>query len=570
MSHIVFEDVGVQYKTQHEEWAIRDIDLAIEEGAFVGVTGPSDAGKSTVLRTIASYIPNYFTCELEGAVTVAGTPITEVSIGEMSATVGLLFENPFDQLTGATTTVAEEVAYGLENQGLPREEIIDRTYDALETVDVLELMDRNPYDLSGGQSQRVALASILALEPDVLLLDEPTSQLDPNGTDEVFDVVADMAAGAYTIVVVSQKTDRLAPLVDRLLVMEAGSIVDDGTPRDVLTRPSDTRFFVPDTVRIGNRSRDQGLIDPDTPIPLSEAAVVEELRAYAPTATAADPAPNGAGVETTGQHTAEADPVITFEDVAYRYNDEITALDGISLSIGSGCTCIIGQNGAGKSTFAKHLNGLLKPSEGRVLVEGEDTQDKRVAQLAKVVGLAFQNPDNQLFHSSVKAEVRYGPANLDYDDDRIDALAEDAMALMDLADVATKNPYDLGHSQRKRVAVASVLAMDTDVVVLDEPTGGQDVAGVDLLGDAVESLIAAGKTVIVITHDMAFARDYADRIIALREGEVLLDGAARSVFGQGDTLAETHVQPPTVTRIGSALGFDTVLTIDELFENLDA
>jgi energy-coupling factor transport system ATP-binding protein len=566
VSLVELEDVSVTYKTQADERALDGVSLAVEENAFVGIAGPSEAGKSTLLRTVASYVPNYYTCDLEGSVTVAGRSTGETNIGEMSEIVGMLFENPFDQLTGATTTVVEEVAYGLENLGLPRAEIIDRTYESLEEVGILDLMDRNPYDLSGGQSQRVALASILALQPEILLLDEPTSQLDPSGTEAVFDTVDEMASGPYTVLVVSQDLERVGPLVDRLVVVDDGRVVTDADPRTVLARTEDAdRYVAPTVVRVGQRLREAGAVDPGTPVPLRRADLVAELREYVAEHGQTRLTANG------GSPAPAPQTEVVFEDVHYAYEGEIEALSGISLSIGGGCTCLVGQNGAGKSTFAKHLNGLVEPTEGRVLVGDRDTREHSTARLARDVGVSFQNPDNQLFHGSVEAEVRYGPRNLDYDEEHVDREVDEAIELLDLADVRTENPYDLGLARRKRVAVASVLAMDTDVVVLDEPTGGQDVEGTRLLGNAVEELVAAGKSVVVVTHDMSFARDHADRIVALRQGSVLLDGPPRRVFGRSDALAETHVAPPAVTRIGQEAGLDsTVLTVDELFDALGA
>ncbi|MFB6186434.1 MAG: ATP-binding cassette domain-containing protein, partial [Halobacteriaceae archaeon] len=333
-------------------------------------------------------------------------------------------------------------------------------------------MNRNPYDLSGGQSQRVALASILALQPDILLLDEPTSQLDPSGTEEVFNIINKMAQDSYTVIAVSQDLEHLAPLIDRLIVLEDGHKADDGDPRSVLTEENTSDlFFTPDVVQIGQRLQ-KTADDYNGPIPLKRDELVEQLNQYVKKSDGEFKVANGS----PGMHD-EGDTEIIFEDMEYAYEGEIEALSGISLSIGNGCTCIIGQNGAGKSTFAKHLNGLLKPTEGKVIINGKDTREYRVANLARDVGLSFQNPDNQLFHSSVEKEVRYGPKNLGYDEERIDELTDWAIDLMDLEDVRAKNPYDLGLARRKRVAVASVLAMDTDVVVLDEPTGGQDVKG---------------------------------------------------------------------------------------------
>jgi len=568
MSLIKLDDISVNYDSQaDEDYALQDFSITIEQGSIVGVIGPSGAGKSTLLRTIASYIPNYFDCSLEGNAIVDGASVREVSIGEMSMKVGMLFENPFDQLTGATTTVFEEVAYGLENQGLPREKILQRTWESLKRVGITDLMDRNPYELSGGQSQRVALAAILALRPDVLLLDEPTSQLDPSGTEEVFSTVESMDTVEYTTVIVSQNLDHLAPLADRLLVLEDGELQGDGTTREMLTGSlvEEDLFFIPDVVRIGSRLRNEGLVPSNNFLPLTEESLLRELRSTVSIGTG-PPKNNNWESSRTASNPQPDQALIEFEDVYFSY-DDIDALEGVSLSIGSGCTCVIGQNGAGKTTFAKHLNGLLKPTDGRVLINGQDTQNHRVAQLAKTVGLSFQNPDNQLFHETVVAEVQYGPKNLGYDEAKVRDLAEQAIDRLKLSDIAHKHPYDLGLAERKRVAVASVLAMDTEVVVLDEPTGGQDTEGVAILGNVVEELIAQNKTVVVITHDMKFARDYADRILALRQGKILTDGTPRTVFGQFDTLKKTDVYPPQVTKLARRLGLDSVvLNIDELFQ----
>lgn len=570
MSLIDVEDVSFTYRTQPDEAALTDVSVSVEQGEFIGITGPSDAGKTTLCRLFPGYIPNFFDGELTGTVTVDGTDIRETSIGDMSSQVGLVFENPFDQLTGASMTVLEEVAFGLENMGLPRGEIIDRVHESLETVGIEDLIGRNPQELSGGQSQRLAIASILAMQPDILVLDEPTSQLDPKGTEEVFEVVAQMDQEGYTVILVSQDLERLAPHLDRLWVFEDGQLQLDGPPQEVLTSddPALDSVTIPEVVEIGSRLRSSGLVDGDTPVPLSLGNTVEELR---PHITPQQRANGGAETATTASATTTGtnDAEIEIDDIHFYYNDEIHALRGISLTLQSGCICMIGQNGAGKTTFAKHLNGLLEPDEGRVVVNGMDTQDHTVAELAHEVGFSFQNPDDQLFHSNVREEVQYGPRNLGYDEETIERLTDEAMDELDLTAVAEKNPYDLGLPRRKRVAVASVLAMDTPIVVLDEPTGGQDAPGNQLLGAVVEDLVAAGKLVIVITHDVSFARDHADRVIALGQGEVLLDGDPRTVFSEEATLAETMVEPPKVTRIGNRLELpETVLTIDELFAHV--
>ncbi len=573
MTRICFENVSWEYRTG-DGLAISDIDLDIESGSFVGITGPSDAGKSTLCRLVPGYVPHYFDGQLEGTVRVGDREVPEASIGELAARVGMLFENPFDQLTGASTTVIEEVAFGLENLGLAREEIIERSVESLRRVGIEGLIERNPQRLSGGQSQRVALAAILAMRPDVLVLDEPTSQLDPHGANAVFEIVAEMKEQGHTVIVVSQRLNRLAPHLDRLLVVDEGTVAHDGTPEDVFTTPGIDEFLdVPQAVRIGRRLREAGH-EPDG-IPLTVDAAIEELRPHVRSETgaagAADAAGADGGTATIAPESKQdaTDHRIAFEDVSHVYEGGVEALSGVSLELESGCVCLVGQNGAGKTTFVKHANGLLTPTEGTVWVAGEDTRETRVAQLARHVGLSFQNPDDQLFHDSVEDEVRYGPGNLGFDGNRADETVERAISRLDLADVRERNPYDLGLPRRKRVAVASVLAMDSQTIVLDEPTGGQDAPGTELLGEAVEEHTAEGRLVVVITHDVGFARRHADRVIALGQGELLLDGAPREVFGQPEILAKTDVDPPVVTRIGHELGLSTTLSIDELFEYVE-
>ena len=568
MALIELSDVRFNYHIQpDDEFALDGVSLSIEGGNFVGITGPSDSGKSTLGRVIASYVPNYFDGSLEGNITVGGHDIKNTSIADMSDTVGLLFENPFDQLTGASTTVFEEVAFGLENKGVPREELIATVKEKLELVGVAHLYDRNPQQLSGGQSQRVALASMLAMEPEVLILDEPTSQLDPHGTKEVMQAVADLAAEGFTVIAASHDLNHLSRHLDRLLVIEDGQIAEDGDPRAVYRAVGDEmRYDVPDTATIGKRLREAEKVPADEPLPLTLEEVIKELLPHV-SGNSDDAAPLHTKSHRSGTSTDAGSTAIRYNDVHFFYDEDVHALRGLDLNFDSGCLCLIGQNGAGKSTFLKHLNGLLKPSEGSVVVNGKDTVNHQIAELAGEVALSFQNPNNQLFHNSIEAEVQYGPKNLGYDKERIDNLVDNAIGRMGLENIREKNPYDIGLARRKHVAVASVLAMDTPVVALDEPTGSQDAMGINLLGDTVDALAEEGKLVIVITHDVEFARDHGDRIVALNQGDLLLDGPPRDVFGQGAMLAQTDVEVPYVTRLASELGLsETVLTVDELFE----
>jgi len=564
MSLIEIEDLTFSYTSQKHEPALRNLGCTIEQGSFVGITGLAEAGKSSFCRLISGYIPHFFHGELSGTVRVAGTDTRETTIGELAARVGFVFENPFDQLTGANLTVLEETAFALENMGLAREEIRARAQKNLAQVGMEDLMDRHPQQLSGGQSQRLALASVLAVQPEVFILDEPTSQLDPLGVEEVFEVISDTHRRGYTIILVSQDLDHLATRADRLIVIHEGEIRWDGQPREVLLEAAEARYpiLIPDVLEISRNLREAGRLPLGSPLPLNVEEAARELssldgRGSAAETIAARKSPRSLSKERSNE--------LVFEDVHYDYPTGVSAIRGVSLSLDEGCVCIVGQNGAGKTTFAKHLNGLLRPTRGRVLVRGKDTREYRVAELAREVGLAFQNPDDQLFRSTVEEEVRFGPDNVGAPAEEAKRLVDSAMELMELEAVREKKPHDLGVAERKRVATASVIAMNTPVVVLDEPTGGQDAEGIEMLGNLVVHLVQQGKLVIVVSHDVKFAARHANRIIALHQGRVLLDDDPRTVFGQDETLARTHVEPPAVTRLGKLLGLgETLLSPEEL------
>jgi energy-coupling factor transport system ATP-binding protein len=256
---------------------------------------------------------------------------------------------------------------------------------------------------------------------------------------------------------------------------------------------------------------------------------------------------------------------IRISDLAYTYPSGVAALRGVSLLISQGeQVAIVGQNGAGKTTLVKHLNGLLRPASGRILFNGEDTGHRTVAQLAALVGYVFQNPDDQLFQSKVEAEVLFGPKNLGWDLKRAEMHARAALLQVGLDKAAERHPYDLSPGERKRVALASVLAMDTPVVVLDEPTTGQDYAGVQRISEIIDGLKLAGKTVVTITHDIDFCAEHFERAIVMSEGQVLLDGPVRSVLSQAEVLARTYVEPPQLMRLAQRLGMlEMPLTVEE-------
>jgi energy-coupling factor transporter ATP-binding protein EcfA2 len=559
VSSLEAEEVTFTYKSG-EEPALRGVSCAVESGEFVGVTGPTDAGKSTFCRLFSGFVPTFFSGELAGTVGVENVSPEAVGVGTLGETVGVVFENPRDQLTGAATTVLEEVAFGLEQRGVPPDRIETRARAELDRVGVAHLSDRDPNALSGGQLQRVAIASVLVLDPEVLILDEPTSQLDPDGTAAVIDVAREVNREGYTVVLVSHRLQELAPAADRLFVFDDGRLAHAGPPRRVLARDA-VRSLVrlPPTVRLGQGLRDRGVVPADHPLPLTAGEAAEEIERFVDgVATRADGA--------TSARTDSGAPSIRLDGVEHVYENGVEALSGVSLEFGGGCVALVGHNGAGKSTLAKHLNGLLEPTAGRVTVGGTDTRDATVAELAADVGLVFQDPDQQLFRSTVAEEVRFGPENVGVAD--ADGAVTDALRRVDLEDLADVDTYELGRPTRKRVALASVLAMETDVLVLDEPTGGQDAAGVAVVGEVVEDLVSEGRLVVCATHDVDFVCNHADHVVALSGGSVVAEGPPAELFAESAAMAETGLRPPVAARVANTLGVAGCLTVEDLLSRL--
>jgi len=261
---------------------------------------------------------------------------------------------------------------------------------------------------------------------------------------------------------------------------------------------------------------------------------------------------------------------IEINDLHFTYPAGVQALRGVSLMIDSGDqVAIVGQNGAGKTTLVRHFNGLLQPTSGKVMIEDWDTQQQSVAKLASRVGYVFQNPDEQLFSRDVGTEVAFGPKNLGKNNDQVEALVNEALEMTELADRTATNPYDLSPTWRKMVAIASIVAMDTPIIIFDEPTTGQDAANIARIANVIRVLRERGKTVITITHDIDFCAENFERVIAMSQGSILLDGTANSVFEQDQLLATTYVDPPQMTRLGKKLGLtETVKNEDELLAQL--
>ena len=575
MSVITVENLRYRYP-HAKELALDGLDFSVEKGEFIGIIGENGAGKSTLSQALMGLVPQFYKGAYGGTVMVDGIEAGRTPVAQLCGHVGLVFQNPFNQLSGAKDNVYEEVAFGMQNLGVPAEEMKNRVEEALKLLDIWQYRDRNPFDLSGGQMQRVAIASVLVMRPDVMILDEPTSQLDPEGSDEVFKAVETLTGSGITILMIEQKIEKLAAYCDRILLLHKGKQIAFDTPQKVFSMPDLNNYGIqaPAFTRIC-KAEGVTLADGTYPVTVEEAAgVLREKRLGAPAcADGGERAQRTAGVEAaqaggSAESAGSSDEQFCIEKLDFSYLADVPVLKNLNMKLDKRPTAIIGQNGAGKTTLVKLLKGLLKPVSGSIYFHGEDISGKTVAMLAGNVGYVFQNPDDQIFKYNVMDEILFGPLNIGMDAERAKKEAERALKLTGLTGKEKENPYDLELYERKMTAIASVLAMDTDVLILDEPTIAQDWKGRQIIGGIIRSLSERGKLVIAILHDMDFVAENFERVIIMAHGRVLADGTAKEVFAQEEALKKARLQKPYVMQLCEALGYEkSYLTVEELLKD---
>ncbi|HIE31787.1 MAG TPA: ATP-binding cassette domain-containing protein [Methanosarcinales archaeon] len=556
------------------EPALCDINLHVDDGEFVLLLGASGCGKSTLIQCLNGLVPKVAGGNLEGEIIVNEKNLRDYKVHQMASDVGIIFQNPDTQLF--SLTVEKDVAFGPENLGMPKNEILSRMDQAMRIVGMESMRDRFIFTLSGGEKQRVAIAGTLAMEPSVLVLDEPTSDLDPAGTCEVLSLVRRLNQEKdMTIILIEHKIDEVVHLADRVVVMEQGRIIMDGAPDEIFDHGHDRLknigISLPQLSEIAHAIKN-GSGDPKDGLPtyLSYETILSRL------CNRLRDSPAGIARFRTAHKPnippSAPKPKIEVRNLRHTFEDGKVGLDDINLVIREGdFLALIGHNGAGKTTFASHLIGLLRPEKGVITIDGVDISGMRVAALAQKVGYLFQNPDNQIFTDSVVQELRFGLKNLKLRDDVIVERVDKAIAMMELDEFRDRHPHSLSRGQRQRLAVASILAMEPDIIVLDEPTTGQDWGHVNRFLQQIRHLNELGKTIILITHDMNLVAGYARRTVVMDKGRIVLDGDTRYVFSKQEILKKTGITLPIITRISPDLqreGLDIppLLTVQELCE----
>ncbi|MGB7414303.1 MAG: energy-coupling factor transporter ATPase [Thermosynechococcaceae cyanobacterium] len=525
---------------------LQDISLEIYKGEFLGIIGPTGAGKSTLCLALNGIVPQFYGGRLFGHISITGKDTLSYPISDLAQHVATVFEDPEIQLTA--TSVENEIAFALENLRVPAAEIRARIPRVLEAVRLSGTEAKHPQDLSGGQKQRLAIASALALQPDLLILDEPTSQLDPVGAEEVFATVKHLNQTlGITVVMVSHAAEEMATYADRLALLADGSLQAIGTPSEIYGQ------FVPlQTLGLRPPQVTQTMTQiNDLDLPHMPVTLPEGLKALEKLTQQRDLSPP----PKFEQSSPRTDPPqISVQNLSHTYADGTQALADISLDIFAGEYLLIaGQNGAGKSTLVKHFLNLLKPTSGTVMLGQQSTTQLKMSELARRIGYVAQNPDHQIFNSTVEKEVTYALRNLGYDSGTIQQRANDSLAAMNLLAERQAHPLSLPKGDRARIVIAAILAMEPEIIILDEPTIGQDDRGAKAILEVSQQLHEMGKTLIVITHHLHLMPDYAERVIIMGQGTILLDTSLREAYHQTDSLKSTFLAPPQAVLLAQHL-----------------
>jgi len=571
VSLVRFEELTYSYPYS-DSCVLSDINLKLEKGEFVLLAGASGCGKSTLVRCLNRLVPEISGGKLSGRVLFRGKDLKNEKVHRLALEVGMVFQNPETQLF--SLTVEDDLAFGPENLGLPRQEVLSRVENSLKAVKLEKLRDHFIFTLSGGEKQRTAIGGNLAMEPEILVLDEPTSDLDPAGTLEVLDLLRSLNADKQTtLILIEHKFDAVFEMADRMLVMDEGRIILDGKPFEILCREEEKLkklgIHPPQLAEVARLlGFDCGISSPpsyeDILKRLAELLQLSaaELQPESLTETKLETPP--------ALSPQKSLPHVRIENLCCRHEDGSETLKNLSLEIKQGeFLAILGHNGAGKTTLVSHLMGFYRPSSGRILLNGKDTIKYSTAQLSQQIGYLFQNPDSQIFMNSVFEEVRFGLENLKMPEEEMKTRVNSALEMMELSAYRNRHPQALSRGQRQRLAVASILALEPDLLVLDEPTTGQDRGHIHKFLDKIRELNRLGKTVILITHDMELAAEYAERIIVMKQGEILQDGKTANVFSSPEELDSAGLIPPLPSRLALDLrrkGYDVpkLRTVSEL------
>jgi len=513
---LVIDNLSFRYRDRQGA-AIHNLSFTANPGEVLLIAGASGCGKTTLIRCINGLIPRSYKGEMNGKILVFGEEVKDWKLSQISQKIGTVLQDPERQILG--TKVVNEVAFGLENLGMPREEIFSRVDEALNFLKIPHLRNRETFNLSGGEKQKVALAGVLAMRPSIVLLDEPLASLDPASAQDTLDAVRLLADQGLSILMVEHRIEdvlRIHP--ERVMFMSEGEIryLGDVTGLSKVVNYREVKLPAEDIVERAKQD----------PAPV-------EIKVLP-----------GVTSSLAGQEA-----LVRFENVAFGYESEVEILHGINLQINRGdVIAVLGPNGAGKTTFVKHAIGLLKPKSGRVFVGGRDTHEASVAEIAGMLGYVFQSPSHMLFAPTVREELAFGPTNMKHTKEQIELEVKESLKTVNLSDKENDPPLALSFGQQKRVSIAAILAMRSRILVMDEPTAGQDYQNYMNFMDSILQM-PGFEAIMFITHDVDLAAIYANRVLIISGGTLIADGKPQDVLRDFDRLKANRIIPTSLLAL---------------------
>jgi energy-coupling factor transport system ATP-binding protein len=550
-------DVSYTYEGEDAP-ALRNVSLRVEEGEFLLILGPSGCGKSTLLQLLNGTIPHTLKGTLSGEATICGRPLVTTKVASFATDVGMVFQDPDSQII--CTRVRDEVCSGLENLCRPASEILERQGEALRLVGLDGFGDRSVFDLSGGQKQRVSIAAVLAVRPRLLVLDEPTANLDPAGMAEVFALLQALHEAGATIVMVEHRVDELADRISRVVMMDGGRVTFDGSPRTAFARshrlsseegePVPVSAWRPQATEFALALASACGVEVEAgemPLDVSEAVELGRRFLGSAHASVAEAIPTAA--------PSDEPPILRVDRLSFGYDRKQPILEDITFELGRGrLVALCGRNGAGKTTLARLIMGIEQAPRGAIFLNGQDLGALGPKEISAEVGYVFQNPDHQFVTDRVWDEIAYGLAVRDYSEEAIRERVEDVLGIVDLARYADRSPFSLSLGERRRLSVATMLVLEPRLLVLDEPTIGQDHERAQQLMRLMARLRERyATTVLMITHDVRLVAEWAQRALVLSSGRLMFDGAPADMFADPALLAQSGLLTPPVFAISKAI-----------------
>lgn len=550
------------YYSGEEEPVLQGMNLDIEKGEFVLIIGASGCGKSTLSLCLNGIIPSVIGGKIKGRVYIDGEDTRESTVYELGTKVGIVFQDPDSML--CNLHIEEELAFGPANLLMDRDIILQRVKKALEDVDEKKIRDKSIYSISGGQKQRIAVASVLTMEPIILVFDEPTANLDPVGTAQIFSLLKKInKEKGITVIVVEHNVDSIMSLVDRLVLMEGGEVKYSGVPREIMRDHG--RFIIdnlglriPQICELGLLMEEKGAKLTNFPLTVNE--IAEGIKGK----------DGKLGFKSKGSvdnsSEKKREPVIDVEGLNYSYPDGTHAVRDVSLQLNRGdVVALLGQNGSGKTSLTSLFVGINKPSSGKGIIGGIDIISSGIRELSEKAGYVFQYPEHQFVETTVREEVAYGLKARKLPQDEIDAHVDRILRMIGLDQMPDKHPFRISMGQKRRLSVASMLIMDTDILILDEPTRGQDRQNIETMMDLVMKANKEGTTVILVLHDMNIVARYCNKVVVMDKGEIVFNDDKKTFFENIDSIRSEVLVLPEVYELAKTLRESGKYKIPEVF-----